>query len=315
MERWPVHDRDEWLARRRANVNASEVGALFGAHPYITLLELYCDKANIAERDGPTDGVLYRGQIFEPAVAEAVAKDRPDWKISKATDYLVDPDNRIGATPDYIVECPNRGRGVLQTKTVGTLPAQIAHWGVEAAECWAEEATPPLWVQLQTLQEMLLEDVQWGAVGALLLDPNNPRIAIQTFDRHADAEARLLNGVGKFWAGVRDGVMPNVDYARDAHVINALYPADDGSEIDLSGDNYLPPLLARRKQLVDLRGPVEKELSTINTEIAAKMGAATTARLDGWKLTRKLQHRKPTPASSFRVLRVREIAADSKEQK
>jgi hypothetical protein len=76
----------------------------------------------------------------------------------------------------------------------------------------------------------------------------------------------------------------------------------------------LPTLLARRKELVDLRGPIEKELSKINTEIAAKMGAATTARLNGWKLTRKLQHRKPTPASSFRVLRVKEIAADSKEQ-
>lgn len=314
MERWAIQSREEWLVKRRANVNASEVGALFGVHPYITMLELYCDKAGIAEREGPTDGVLYRGQIFEPAVAEAVAKARPLWKITKATDYIFDPDNRIGATPDYVVECPERGRGVLQTKTVGALPKQMHHWDVEDADDWAECATPPLWVQLQTLQEMRLDGVQWGAVGALLLDPNNPRIAIQTFERHADAETRILGGVQRFWASVQKGVMPAADYARDAHVIDALYPADDGSEIDLSSDNHLPALLARRKELVGLRGPIEKELDAINTQIAAKMGPATTARLNDWKLTRKLQHRKPTPPSSFRVLRVKQITADSKER-
>lgn len=309
IERYTVEGgaegRAAWLKRREANINASEVGALFNCHTYLTSFELYCAKTGAARRDGPDDGVLWRGQIFEPAVAQAVTMLRPAWRIVKATHYLSDISARLGATPDYIVECPERGRGVLQLKTVGTLPIQMAHWGVEDARGWEDDALPPLWVQLQTLTEQRLENVSWGAVGALLLDPNNPRIAIREFDRHEAAEQRILAATSKFWDDAAKGVCPAPNYARDGDIIKVLYSRDDGSTIDLSADNRLPMLLERREQIAGQRGPLEKELETINAEIAEKMGEATYARVAGWELSRKLQTRKAIPASEFRVLRVK----------
>lgn len=300
--------RTAWLAWRKANVNASEIGALFGDHPYITIFELFCEKSGRAERKTPDDSVLWRGQIFEPAVAEAVRLRHPDWKISKADEYLSDTALRIGATPDYYIECPKRGRGVLQIKTVGTLPKQMANWDVADAKDWENDAHPPLWVQQQTLTEQRLAGVAWGAVAALLLDPNNPRLAIREFERHDHAEKRIIEAIKKFWKSVKDDTPPSPDYARDSGTINALYPQDNGRTVDLSHDNRLPELLARREALMQQSEPlkeIRRELEAINTEIAAKIGSATYATLPGWKLSRKLQKRKATPATEFRVLRVK----------
>ena len=296
--------REAWLKRRERNVNASEIGALVGQHPYLTAFELYCAKTGRAALDPPDEGILWRGQIFEPAAAEAVASRRPAWTVTKADVYLEDKALRLGATPDYFIDCPKRGRGVLQLKTVGTLPTQTAHWSIDDLQAWESDATPPLWIQLQTLTEQMLADVQWGAIGALLLDPNKPRIVIREFERHAAAEARLVRVVRQFWADAAKGIAPIVDYARDDEIIKALYPRDDGSTVDLSGDNRLPGLLERRQQASDEARALKKEIDAINTEIAAKMGEATYAVVPGWKLTRKLQKRAPIAASEFRVLRV-----------
>src|SRR5215475_12203164 len=96
IERRTITSRDEWLEWRKPFVTASQVGALFGAHPYLTALKLYCMKAGMEfpEKDNPA---MRRGRLFEPAVALAVSEERPEWEIERANSFFGDLDTKMAA--------------------------------------------------------------------------------------------------------------------------------------------------------------------------------------------------------------------------
>ena len=301
IERWQITSRQEWLERRKKNINASEIGALFGCSPYLTRFALYADKAGLADADSPDTEVLRRGRILEPAIAAAVQEQRPDWKIQKSEDYIWSPASAIGCTPDFIVHCPRRGTGVLQGKTAAK-PIFDEDW----------QDGPPQWIVLQTLQEMMLSEVQWGAIAVLVTGTWSIDCQIWEFERHAEAEARIVVGARKFWQDVAAGRKPTADYGRDDGVLKLMFPRDNGETVDLSKDNRMPELLERFEALSEIKRDTEQELGAVKAEIGEKLGEAACARLPGWQVTNKLQHRKETvqKASSFRVLRVKRLAEE-----
>src|ERR1700756_613941 len=98
--RFRIENPDHWLAWRREDITASDVGALFGAHPYKTMFGLYREKRGdlaMPERD---TAQLERGQDLEPVVLEKLKKQYPSWTIKPAREYVRDPDCHLGATPD-----------------------------------------------------------------------------------------------------------------------------------------------------------------------------------------------------------------------
>jgi predicted phage-related endonuclease len=107
IERRPIISRTEWLEWRKPFVTASQVPALFGAHPYLTALKLYMEKSGVEfpEQDDP---VMRRGRLLEPAVGLAVAEERPEWTIRPAKEFFCDNDRRIAATPDFFIEGEER---------------------------------------------------------------------------------------------------------------------------------------------------------------------------------------------------------------
>jgi len=299
IERWTITDRDEWLFRRRANINGSEVAALFGCNPWMTNLALYADKAGLATLNAPDTDVLRRGRILEPAVAAGVLEERPDWKISKANEYVWSPEWRLGCTPDFHAHCPKRGIGVIQTKTAAK-PIFDQDW----------QDGPPQWIVLQTLQEMMLEDVTWGAIAVLVMNSYTLDIHIWEFERHALAEKRMIQKAAIFWGDVAAGRQPKFNFAEDGDVIKALFPRDNGTSIDLTGDNRLPGLLEEFEALSALGKDAEGKLKAIKAEIAAKIGDASVATLPGWEISHKTQRRAGfvVKDTEFRVLRVKRTA-------
>jgi hypothetical protein len=300
IERWTITDRDEWLARRKPNINGSEIGALFGCNPYQTAFSLHVAKAGLAELSPPDSDVLQRGLILEPAGAAAAQQDHPEWKIEKATDYVWSPRWRLGCTPDYIIHCPQKGRGVLQVKTSDRRKFD---------EEWQDG--PPSWIVLQTLQEMMLEEVSHGAIVVLILEfPFKVRWQVYPFERHPAAENRLKARAELFWADVHAGRQPSPDYGRDDEVIKALFPRDNGVTIDLTGDNRMPALLDEFEKLTAMGAHAEKQLKAVKAEIAAKLGDAAAATLPGWQVTNKTTTRKgyEVKATSYRTLRVKRDA-------
>lgn len=296
VNRRTITNHGDWLGWRRKNINGSEVGALFGCSPYVTPYALYADKAGLAEISAPDSDVLRRGRILEPAIAAAVAEERPKWKIAKSLEYLSWPEARLGCTPDFDVHCPERGLGVMQGKTVAK-PVFDAEW----------QDGPPLWIILQAHQEMMLSGVTWGAIGVLVTSTYAIDCRIWEFERHEGTEKKIIAAAAQFWANIAAGRQPKPDYTLDDDIIKLVYARDNGETVDLSTDNRMPELLERFEALSAIGKSTESELKAVKAEIAAKLGDAAAARLPGWEVTHKTQERagyvvKPT---TFRVLRVK----------
>lgn len=296
VNRRTITDHADWLSWRKGNINGSEVGALFGCSPYITPYALYADKAGLANIAAPDSDVLKRGRILEPAIAAAVAEDRPKWKIAKSGEYLWSPQARLGCTPDFDVHCPERGLGVMQGKTVAR-PIFEAEW----------QDGPPLWIILQTHQEMMLSGVKWGAIGALVTSTYSIDLKIWEFERHEATEKKIIATAAQFWADIAAGRQPKPDYAADDEIIKLVYARDNGKTIDLSRDNRMPDLLERYEALAAVGKSTDAELKAVKAEIAEKLGDAAMALLPGWEVTHKTQTRKgyTVADTSFRVLRVK----------
>lgn len=296
IERIAINSRADWLTLRHRDVTASDIGALFGCHPYRSALQVFADKTgNGADRGD--NSAMRRGRILEPGVAAAVAEERPEWKIEKASEYLRDPVIRLGATPDWYVTDPQRGRGVLETKTAE--PSVFERdW---------RDGVPLAWT-LQCLTQMMLAGTAWGAVAVLVTSRDYP-VFIYEVPRHAGAEAKIIAKTKAFWASIEDGAPPAADFTKDGAAIAAMFPRETLETVDLSTDNRMPEILDRRVQIGEIIRAAEAEKEAIDAEIKQKLGEAAGATVPGFKITWKTQHRKEQvlPAKDIRVLRITEL--------
>lgn len=296
IERHEITDNETWLGWRKNDITASTIGALVGNHPYETALGLFVAKSGFELPPLDSD-VLWRGLLYESAVAMAAGQKHPEWKITKANEYLRDPEARIGATPDFYVEGDPRGRMILQAKTVA--PREFkANW---------TDDQPPFWISLQTICEAMLDDAALGIVAALVVDPYRPFVQLYEVPRHPGAEARLRSAVAQFWQDVKDGREPNPDYGRDSDLLAALYPSEVPLKaIDLISDNRLPEILAERADIKKRMKADEARCKEIETEVKFKLGDAEIGTLLNWHITWKTQRRAEhwVKASEFRVMRI-----------
>jgi hypothetical protein len=103
------------------------------------------------------------------------------------------------------------------------------------------------------------------------------------------------------------GIMPPFEPLRDEALVRALYPKDDGNEIDLTRDNRA---LALVEDLIETQRASKRLMQqerAIKTELCAKLGEHSFGRLaDGRRLSWRLQHRKAysVEATDYRVLRI-----------
>ena len=298
IDRWKITDREEWLERRKPHVTGSQVGAMFGCSPFLTPFALYAEKAGLVGLPDKDNSAMKRGRVFEPAVAQAIREDHPDWHVSPFGEYLCNSDWGLGCTPDFGVTIPSEeSPGLIQAKTVAK-PYFDEHWQDE----------PPLWIVLQTLQEMMLAEVEWGKIAALVMNTYDYELHLFDVARNGPAEDRIISTAAEFWADVRAGRPPSPQYALDGEIIKALYPDDNGETIDLSGDNRIKMLLDRREELSRQKNGADKDLKAITAEITEKMGNASFAIVPGWeKVSLKTQTRKGYVVSDtkFRVLRAK----------
>lgn len=278
-----ITSRGEWLAWRKGELTASRIAALFDAHPYLSIDELVADLAGQSTKgDKPA---MRAGRLLESVFPEALAEERPDWKVLKATTYHRLPALRLGATPDFWIG----DDGLLQAKTVNE-----REW-----ERW--RGRPPLGYTIQTLCELMVTGRAWGVLGVMVRSSSLP---LHLFDvpRHPGAEAKILSAVADFWRRADAGELQKTVAKEE---IEALL--DDGSHKDLSADNYLRGALEEREILLTTRGEAEKALKDLDYEIKNRVGTASTAWLPGWAISWRAQHRKEytVPAADIRVLRIK----------
>lgn len=295
-------DRDAWLALRRQDVTASVVGALFHEHEFTSTFELWALKSGRLPADTTETPAMQRGRLLERVAVDLLRERHADWTIehnAAENRYYRDPDARIGATPDVIVEAPGRGRGVVQIKSVEATVYR-RKWLANG------EPEPPFWIVLQAITEAHLVGAEWAAVAPLVVGHglDMPLIDIPLTPGVWDA---IKQRAAEFWSMVESGREPSPDFARDGNVIDRLFAnADEHEEIDLSGDNRVPELLDDRVRLQAQIKTAQADVKAIDAEIKAKLGTASIAHLgDGRRITWKTVSRKGyvVEPTTFRQLR------------
>lgn len=273
----PITSRADWLRWRRHDITASRLQALFDCHPYMTREDLAAEMRGVSGGDSPA---MRRGRILEPAVAAAVAEERPEWRIEKANTYHQIEALHLGCTPDYWLDDGSGPRtiaaenwnGLLQCKTVSP----------EVWEKW--HGRPPLAYTLQTLTEMMVTGRTRGVLAVMVCSRSYP-VHLYDVPRHPAAEAKIVAAV-EAW---RSWPMTTDEAAVAAAELAA--DLDDGSFRCLEGDNELPTLLDERAELKGRAKDASKRLDEIEAAIKAKVGAARTAWLPGWLIKFPTLHR------------------------
>jgi predicted phage-related endonuclease len=298
IERRNIEDRNEWLKWRRQDyITASTVGALFGYHPFVSALKLYVAARGVefAETDNAT---MRRGRLLEQAFPLAVQEERPQWTIESAKVYLRNPELKLGATPDFFIHNDPRGLGILQAKTTS---AEIF------TREWDQGNLVPDWIIDQVLVECSLADARFAIVG-VLVDPY--RLDLKLIDVPIDQQrlGRIVAAAKQFRDDVEAGREPAPDFGKDAEVIKALSPRETkGITVDLSGNNQVPDLLARRSSIRERIERDKADCEVIETELKYLIGDAEFATgLSGWRITYKIEPRKgyTVEPSNPRVLRI-----------
>jgi predicted phage-related endonuclease len=306
IERHNIESREQWLAMRLNNVNASEVAIVCGEGAYASLAELYAEKKGLRP---PRDdsAILRRGRWGEAAVFEALADERPEWTVVRGKVYLCDPALRLGATPDGFALAPDReGPGIIQAKVISrTMFRQ--RWLIDPDDFDGNAMVPGYYV-LQTLTEAMLAQAAWAVVAVLVVSEFDMQLRLFDIPRDLVIEGEIVKNVGAFWRDYFDpGIMPEFDPQQDEALIRALYPRESGSTIDLSGDNRA---LAAVEEMIEGQAALKRigdNVKAVRTELAGKLGAHAYGLLaDGRCLSFRQQHRKgyTVEPSDYRVLRV-----------
>ena len=310
IERFPFDpdtDREAWLRERMKYVNASEMAIVCGQGAWGSLAELYAEKKGL--RPPQVDNkVLRRGRWGEDAVFRAMREERPEWNLLKAKVHIRDTDRRMACTPDGFATAPDRdGIGIVQCKVIARSIFRDK-WLDDPSGDIMGPATPPAHYRIQTITETMLNGLKWGVLAVIINGEHTWEFRLLDCERDPIIEDKIVSATEAFFRDYFDpGIMPDYEPARDADLIRALYPRDDGTEIDLTGDNRAlvcaEDLVQKKAGLKNLKA----EIDGLETELKGKLGEASFGVLaDGRCLSWRHQHRKAytVAPTDFRVLRV-----------
>jgi len=284
IEKIQITDRESWLKLRQQDITASVAGALLSdhsggagrrVHPYATAYALWMLKSGRITDDAEETPPMRRGRLLESVAVQMLREDRPEWKIEPypVGFYFRDPAARVGKPL------------VVQIKSVEASVFR-QEWHDEQGD-----VTPPLWIVVQAILEAKLTGAERAFVAPLVVSYGLDMPIIEV-PIHSGVYDRVKAEVAAFWALVESGTAPDPDLARDGEIIARIFPRDDGSVIDLSGDNQMPELV---DQLVTARADIKSAVAREKEAkggILAKMGAASFARIaDGRRVSCKLIQR------------------------
>ncbi len=291
----PHTDRAAWLALRRADVTASDAGALFGVHKYMTPRKLQFEKAYGENR--PQNSSMRRGKIMEPAVAEAVYLDM-GWRMRKSETYLraraADPFVRLGATRDYHLHLTREDllRSPLREQVLALGWDRFEYMDL-ACECksvdphvfeaeWGEHV--PKYHIVQAAQQALLGDAD-GAIVACLMENRSKDLILYAVPRKPEFEAELIERVREFWRRSEAGLEYPPTPEDNAEMAMFFPEADTAQVVDLSDD---PIWIERAKERQRLKGEIKKldaRIDAIEVMFKDMMRGASRAILPGWSIS------------------------------
>jgi putative phage-type endonuclease len=258
-------EREQWLARRRELVTASDAAAILGADPRRGPLAVYAVKVGAVE-SADNDWMAF-GRDVEGAVAKGYGR-RTGRPVFERDPYELvrHPTLRwLAATPDRMtagtleLPGPAPGPGTLEAKAVA---------GMKAA---AWEEAPPVEYQIQAQIQMSCTGAAWGSLVALIGGIQIVWKDLARNDRFLDAALPRLE---EFHLRVQRRDPPEETDAlpETSRALRALFPGN-GETVALQPD--VLDLVGQWEAAKDRRNASDREADDVENHLRRLLGGAT----------------------------------------
>lgn len=270
---------DEWLEARKHDVTATDVSAMLGLSKFKSRFALYHEKkSGIIANEFVENERTKWGKRLQNVIAQGVCEDNGWQGEDLGLFYIRDEDTRLACSLDVLVDCPDRGKGLMEVKNVGN-DSFSASWTDEEA---------PVYYETQLMHELHMAnkagmDIRWGVLVALV-GGNNPKLYFRDYDPEIGAmfDAEAI----KFWEAVASGDEPKPDYLVDGKLLAKIRGAViEKNAIDISTNNRVYELIsiydegsALEKQGKELKDGAKQEMLDI-------IGTADKALFNGGSIT------------------------------
>lgn len=292
-------DEDRWLAERLTGIGASEIAAVLGESHWGSALSVYQEKVTGEQRDLSDVEAVEWGHRLEPLIIDAYA-DRTKRRTYHSGLLLRSNEHQwaLCTLDGSTVEPPETTPWPLEVKTG-------ASWKLDD---WADGPPRPYALQLQ--QQMLVTGAPKATIACLI---GGQKLVWCDVERDESEIRRIIAAGSALWERIqrRDPPPPDGSEA-SGRALSRLYPTDDGSTVELGRD--IADALDELERAKAEEKAAAARKATLEQQIKAAIGPATTAYAGGWTVSYKLQKRAEhvVKASEFRVLRpkaAKEMAA------
>ena len=282
-------DRANWLELRRTGIGASEMAAILGESTWGSALSIYTGKVHDTTDDLADVEAVEWGKRLEQTILEAY-RERTGRHAERSGQLL-----RSLKYPWAMCTLD----GLTWENEPPGWPLEIKNASEWKKGDWEEG--PPRPYLIQVYHQMLVTDEPKATVACLL---GGNRLVWQDVERDESEVRRIVHAGEEFWNRVQRRIPPEPDGSdASGRALARLYPADDGSIVELEGDyadilDELEAAKADQKEAEERRTELEQRLK-------ARIGTAATAFVGRWVVTYKKQSRAEhvVKASEFRVLR------------
>lgn len=256
-----IHPKDEkhWLELRREVITSTEVAALFGCSPYVSLFELWHRKHDNLEVEFTKTERVTWGLRLEEAIAKGVAEDE-NLKIRRMSEFIRDTDLKLGASFDYAIEKD----GILEIKNVDGLIFKDG-WEVDG-----DNIEEPVHIGFQVQTQLMLSQRKYA-----LLRPLVGGNRVMKVRREPDIEIHkaIRKRVSEFWLSIREHQEPKPDFAKDSEFIQRLYSFAEPGKI-FNADDNVSRLAFAYKQAAQAVKEAEQKKEAAKAEILTIIGDA-----------------------------------------
>ena len=252
-------DEKHWLELRRPLITSTEVAALFGCSPWLSLFELWHRKHdNLEVEFKPSERVTW-GKRLELAIAQGVAEDE-GLTIRPMKEFIWDTDLKLGASFDFAVD-PD---GIIEIKNVDGLQFK-EKWEVDG-----DNIEEPVHIGCQVQTQLMLSGRKY-----VLLRPLVGGNRIMKVRREADpvVHEAIRTKVKEFWRTIDANEEPKPDFVKDADFIAHLYNyASPGSV--LNADDRVSKLAFAYKQAAQEAKAADEKKDALKAELLTLIGTA-----------------------------------------
>jgi len=282
---------NEWLAGRRARMQASEIATLFideieeqGQTTYHTPYTLALEKIGatqkiFTDREKQRNWISHRTEEVIGQFWREYDPCKSTWRADQHT-ILERPEMpHVGATLDFMTVIPDEG---------GAMPLECKAAGEWGRREW-RDGDVPLKFQVQASLQMAVTGTD-RAVVFCLIGGYTPKWTI--IDRDEDLIKIAIDRATEFMEMIRAGKLPPVDgRALTSTVLNMLHPDDNGHSISLPSD--ADAWFESLDFLKYKRNEVEREEERLKQSVKECMGENTYGETEDIEFSWKTEGGKP----------------------